>query len=259
MTTTGRSRLRASRRPYVVAAIFLGPLALLWTIVVVKDPSAWQGLAASGVMLLIVFAWLRRLELEIVDDALVYRTLIRTVRIPLRDIESVRYSRYAFGRRYGAVSNLILSRGTRGAEQDLVINPRSFDQREFEDLKHFLEGRIAGPATAAKAPIIADNRGDVCVFETIAQAESYMEPVDVRNGEYVVFDSEGRLLLPAVASNGNRERTVLKSAESTPAHAKALREALIRFLVKTRFASPSPEKMNLAQLLDLMPRRHGTK
>ena len=116
-----------------------------------------------------------------------------------------------------------------------------------------------GPAHAAKPPIIADNRGDLCVFETVAQAESYMEPVDVRNGEYVVFDSEGRLLVPVVASNGNRERTVLKSAESVPAHEKALRDALVRFLAKTRSASPSPEKMSLAQLLDLMPRQRGAK
>jgi hypothetical protein len=198
------------------------------------------------------------LELAIVDDAVVYRTLLRTVEIPLRDIESVRFSRYSAGWRYGALT-FILSRGTRGADRDLVINPRPFDEREFTDLRHFLEGRIVDPATGAKPPIIADNRGDLCVFETIAQAESYMEPVDVRNGEYVVFDSEGRSLVPVVASNGNRERTVLKSAESTPAHAKALRDALIRFLAKTRFASPSPEKMSLAQLLDLMPRQRAAK
>jgi len=242
----------------VLAAIFLGPLALLWTIVVVKHPAAWQGLAASSGLLLIVFAWLWRLELAIVDNALVYRTLIKTVRIPLRDIESVRFSRYSVGWRYGAVT-LILSRGTRGKDEDLVINPRPFDKGEFEDLRHFIEGRIVGPAHAAKPPIIADNRGDLCVFETVAQAESYMEPVDVRNGEYVVFDSEGRLLVPVVASNGNRERTVLKSAESIPAHEKALRDALVRFLAKTRSASPSPEKMSLAQLLDLMPRQRGAK
>lgn len=220
---------------------------------VVKHPDAWQGLAASGGMLLIVFAWLRRLELEIVDDAVVYRTLIKTVRIPLRDIESVRLSRYSVGLRYGAVT-VILSRGTRGTAEDLVINPRPFDKSEFENLRHFLEGRIVGPASAAKPPIIADNRGDLCVFETIAQAESYMEPVDVRNGEYVVFDSGGCLLVPVVASNGNRERTVLKSAESTPAHAKVLRDALIRFLAKTRFATPGMEQMDLAQLVSRVPR-----
>jgi hypothetical protein len=246
-------RLRASPRPYFVAAVFLGPLALLWTMVVVKHPDAWQGLAASGAMLLIVFAWLRRLELAIVDDALVYRTLIRTVRIPLRDIESVGFSRYSLGWRYGAVT-LILSRGTRGTDEDLVINPRPFDQREFEDLRHFLEARIVGPASAAKPPIIAVSRGDLHAFETIAQAESYMEPVDVRNGEYVVFDSEGRLLVPLVASNGNRERTVLKSAESTPAHASDLRNTLLRFLAKTRFATPGMEQMDLTQLLSRMPR-----
>ncbi|WP_437755657.1 hypothetical protein [Sorangium sp. So ce1389] len=33
------------------------------------------------------------------------------------------------------------------------------------------------------------------VFETAAAAAAYMEPIDVRNGEYlVVFDSEGRKL-----------------------------------------------------------------
>jgi hypothetical protein len=103
-----------------------------------------------------------------------------------------------------------------------------------------------------KPPIIADSRGDVLVFETVALAESYMEPVDVRNGDYVVFDSEGRLLAVAVERKGRHDRTVLRPGEAIPAHASVLRETLLRFLAKTRLAAPGMEQMNLPQLLDLM-------
>jgi hypothetical protein len=107
-----------------------------------------------------------------------------------------------------------------------------------------------------KPPIIADNRGHTLVFETPAEAESYMEPVDVRNGEYRVFDSEGRLLMPQVDSKGRRERTTLKSAELVPTHEEEVRSILLRVLAKLRITAPGMDVMNLMQLLDLMPPTH---
>jgi hypothetical protein len=105
-----------------------------------------------------------------------------------------------------------------------------------------------------KPPIIADNRGDILVFDTPTQAASYMEPIDVRNNEYRVFDSEGRLILPEVDSNGRRERTTLKDAELVPTHEGEVRSLLLRALAGSRSAAPGMDAMNLTQLFDLMPR-----
>ena len=105
-----------------------------------------------------------------------------------------------------------------------------------------------------KPPIIADNRGDLCVFDTVRWAESYMDPVDVRNGEYVVFDSEGLLLTPRVEDKDRRERIVLKPEETIPTHANDLRTKLLYFLSRTKFGSPGMEELTLAQLIVLMPR-----
>ena len=42
-----------------------------------------------------------------------------------------------------------------------------------------------------KPPIFVDNNGDVSEFASVNEAEKYMEPIDVKNGEYVVTDSLG--------------------------------------------------------------------
>lgn len=46
-----------------------------------------------------------------------------------------------------------------------------------------------------KMPIVAvDSGGDLCFFKSIEAAERYLEPIDVRAGEYEVFDAEGQRL-----------------------------------------------------------------
>ena len=47
-----------------------------------------------------------------------------------------------------------------------------------------------------KLPIIVKENdcGDINVFATIEEAEAYMEPVDVENGEYTVTDADDQLL-----------------------------------------------------------------
>ena len=53
-----------------------------------------------------------------------------------------------------------------------------------------------------KAPIILNENGDVSLFATLEDAARYMEPIDVRNNEYVAYDSEGyRLKLVPAAKN----------------------------------------------------------
>ncbi|MUV14522.1 hypothetical protein [Noviluteimonas gilva] len=45
-----------------------------------------------------------------------------------------------------------------------------------------------------RPPIIIDEHGDVSVFESVEAAARYIEPIDVRNNEYVAYDSAGYLL-----------------------------------------------------------------
>ena len=46
--------------------------------------------------------------------------------------------------------------------------------------------------------IIVEEDCDVSVYTTVHDAEIAMEPIDVRNGIYTAYDSQGRLLRPIV-------------------------------------------------------------
>lgn len=43
-------------------------------------------------------------------------------------------------------------------------------------------------------PIIVDENGDVTVFASLRDAEMYVEPVDIANGEYRFYDATGLVL-----------------------------------------------------------------
>jgi hypothetical protein len=97
-------------------------------------------------------------------------------------------------------------------------------------------------------PIIVDNFGDTIVFETVRAAESYLEPVDVQNSEYVGYDSEGHAL--RFSLNSNTDHVVITAQEGAPTAVEALRKILIDLLT---FATGSPrhqlEQMSVADLV----------
>lgn len=45
-----------------------------------------------------------------------------------------------------------------------------------------------------RPPIIIDEHGDISFFRSVEAAARYIEPVDVHNNEYIVYDSTGYLL-----------------------------------------------------------------
>lgn len=49
-----------------------------------------------------------------------------------------------------------------------------------------------------KLPIIIDANGDIELYETIRDAETSIEAIDVKNNEYIIYDSCGMLLVPEV-------------------------------------------------------------
>lgn len=114
-------------------------------------------------------------------------------------------------------------------------------------------------------PIVVTDGNDVALFGSIEEAEIALEPIDVRNNEYTIYDSEGRLLAPIVVVErmplvpflGGRltvpvERVRIQPADTEPKHADALRQSFLS-LLKAVEAGTSPselEKMSLKELLD---------
>lgn len=98
-----------------------------------------------------------------------------------------------------------------------------------------------------KLPIIIDNFGDVLVFAAVQDAERYLEPIDVTNGEYVGYDSAGKLLNLVVTEDN---RVTIQPAESEPKHIVELEQTLRRFMS----SDISPEWLSTATLQDLIGR-----
>ncbi|MFN9389606.1 MAG: hypothetical protein ACK52I_00280 [Pseudomonadota bacterium] len=51
-----------------------------------------------------------------------------------------------------------------------------------------------------KTPILINEHGDISTFASVEEAESYMEPIDVERGEYVVTDADGEPLSVGVVT-----------------------------------------------------------
>lgn len=97
-----------------------------------------------------------------------------------------------------------------------------------------------------KPPLIADNKGDILVFRSLQEAEAYIEPVDVQNQEYAVYDSEGRLLrLIAI----KRNKVVIEPMEDEPSHAFQLQTLLQKHLMTLGLPSEWVRKASLAELV----------
>ena len=67
-----------------------------------------------------------------------------------------------------------------------------------------------------RPPIIVDNFGDVMFFESAHTAERYLEAIDVEHGEYVAYDSEGRLLQLTTSKDRVAASQVVRLNPRTP-------------------------------------------
>jgi hypothetical protein len=96
-----------------------------------------------------------------------------------------------------------------------------------------------------KPPIFVYEKGPLYIFKSVNDAESYLEPIDVKNNEYVAYDSEGRLLCLSATSF----HVTIESAELEPNHAPELRKILVGFLAYMK----TPEDwLEIASLQDLV-------
>jgi len=96
-----------------------------------------------------------------------------------------------------------------------------------------------------KPPVIVDETGPIYVFESVEDAEMYLEPIDVENNRYIAFDSVGRLLrlIPTTP------RITIEAAEEVPNHAERLRELLIQFLKDCRVTDSNLSNLSLHELV----------
>lgn len=85
-------------------------------------------------------------------------------------------------------------------------------------------------------PIILYNWGDVEVFASVEQLEDYLEPVDVKNGEYLAFDSEARILEVLVESG---DRVVVRPATGESRFQAQLAHMLKWFLERSKKVPPA--------------------
>jgi DNA polymerase III delta prime subunit len=101
-----------------------------------------------------------------------------------------------------------------------------------------------------KEPIIANNKGDVLIFETVKAAEAYIEPIDIRNKEYTIYDSAGRLLRGRIKKVKWHEEVELEEAEVEPSHQEELRAVLINFLKAVSVTKQNRDDYSLEEVLE---------
>lgn len=100
------------------------------------------------------------------------------------------------------------------------------------------------------------------IFREVVHAEQYMEPIDVRHGEYKAYDANARrLTLNVEVSRAKRwagppvEQTVIDLGEDPGDYTLEVRALLIRFLA--RASTEDLTKCSLNELVDALVSRYG--
>ncbi len=77
-----------------------------------------------------------------------------------------------------------------------------------------------------RLPIFAYEHGDLLIFPTLQAAQSYLEPIDIRNDEYVVYGADGEILEITVQSC----QPAINSSDLPKYDARTLRQYVLSFL-----------------------------
>ena len=100
--------------------------------------------------------------------------------------------------------------------------------------------------TDVAPPIFIIGDTDVIMFASVRQAERDLEPIDVRSGGFVAYDSLGRLL----RLEASRWRVTITLAESEPSHVSELENALRAYLKALNDPVGEDAKCELPFLVD---------
>ena|SRR5215204_1884251 len=100
-----------------------------------------------------------------------------------------------------------------------------------------------------KPPIFVYEPADLSVFESIAAAELGVEPIDVRNNEFLYYDAEGRILEASVVTDERGiERTLITGSDAF--NKPGLKHALVEFFSALHYSRPELENMELFELVN---------
>jgi hypothetical protein len=79
--------------------------------------------------------------------------------------------------------------------------------------------------TEASLPIFIVDDLDVSSYKSLEEALSCLEPIDIQNNAYIMYDAEGRVV--QLATDGKR---ITATIEDEPSHAVQLEASLRKFL-----------------------------
>ena len=117
-----------------------------------------------------------------------------------------------------------------------------------------------------RPPIIVIENGDVTIFESVEKAQNGLEPIDVKNGEYVTYDRDGRLLHLAVVriempSYFGKVKSIegveISEAGDGAGSALELRNTLVNFFKKTSVDDRGYEELELSDLVNKAIIKYG--
>jgi len=106
-------------------------------------------------------------------------------------------------------------------------------------------------------PVVVQNQGEVSLFDSVEDAQLWMEAIDVRNNEYEIFDSTGLRLDPDVVT-GRLETVQIALHEPRSRDVDRLRGILFDFVVRAgKTSRERASKMRVADLLALIQKYPG--
>ena len=100
-----------------------------------------------------------------------------------------------------------------------------------------------------KLPIIISEHGDLSLYDSLEAAQCDVEAIDVRNNEYIAFDSEGRLLKLDLVPMRWTDGVSISVAEVEPTHQSALAATIHVFLKRVLPIESSLDSMSLNELV----------
>ena len=100
-----------------------------------------------------------------------------------------------------------------------------------------------------KPPIIINENGDISIYDSLEKAELDIEPPDVKNNIYTIYDSEGLMLIPVVVDDPIYD--VIKIYASDEKRPLELIETLIDFFSEIGHDSLILKTMTLDDLVKL--------
>jgi hypothetical protein len=103
----------------------------------------------------------------------------------------------------------------------------------------------------SSSPIVVIEResGEVYLFKSVAHAEGYLEPIDVENGEYDAFESDGAVLILSVVTTSGQEHVEIVTHPYAPPVPDTLRDKLKQYLGAMNEWRPEYESMALPALI----------